>query len=156
VEQRSRTRLIGREQELELLTRALERVRKDLSPQLVTLVGVPGIGKSRLIAELFQVVDADPDLILWRQGRSLPYGEGLSYWALAELVKSQLGILETDSTETAEAKLRHSVSEAIGDSQDAAWIERHLRPLVGLDVAVAEGAARRMGALAAGRRVGEG
>jgi len=152
VEQRPRTRLIGRGQELELLTRALERVRKDLSPQLVTLVGVPGIGKSRLIAELFQVVDADPDLILWRQGRSLPYGEGLSYWALAEIVKSQVGILETDSTEAAEAKLRTVVTDTIDDAKEAAWIERHLRPLVGLDVALAEGGDRRAEAFAAWRR----
>ena len=127
VEQRPRTRLIGREAELELLTRALDRVRTDLSPQLLTLVGVPGIGKSRLIAELFQVVDADPDLILWRQGRSLPYGEGLSYWAVAEIIKSQVGILETDSTETAEEKLRTVVNDTIHDAKEAAWIERHLR-----------------------------
>src|SRR5438093_1889201 len=156
VEQRPRTRLVGRERELDVLAGAFDRVRKDLSPQLVTLVGVPGIGKSRLIAELFQVVDRDPELIHWRQGRSLPYGEGLSYWAVAEIVKSQLGILETDSTETAEAKLRASVTEAIGDSQEAAWIERHLRPLVGLDVAVAEGADRRSEAFAAWRRFLEG
>jgi len=152
VEQRPRTRLIGREAELELLTRALERVRTDLSPQLLTLVGVPGIGKSRLIAELFQVVDADPDLILWRQGRSLPYGEGLSYWAVAEIIKSQVGILETDSTEAAEEKLRTVVTETIDDAKEAAWIERHLRPLVGLDVAPAEGADRRAEAFAAWRR----
>ena len=156
VEQRPRTELVGRERELDVLTGALERVRKDLSPQLVTLVGVPGIGKSRLIAELFQVGDRDPELILWRQGRSLPYGEGLSYWAVAEIVKSQLGILETDSTETAEAKLRASVIEAIDDPQEAGWIERHLRPLVGLDVAVAEGGDRRAEAFAAWRRFLEG
>src|SRR6266513_1737682 len=156
VEQRPRTQLVGRERELDVLTGALDRVRKDLSPQLVTLVGVPGIGKSRLIAELFQIVDADPELIVWRQGRSLPYGEGLSYWAVAEIVKSQLGILETDSTETAEAKLRQSVSEAIEDPQEGGWIERHLRPLVGLDVAVAEGADRRAEAFAAWRRFLEG
>src|SRR5205823_4499852 len=156
VEQRPRTQLVGRERELDVLTGALDRVRKDLSPQLVTLVGVPGIGKSRLIAELFQIVDADPELIVWRQGRSLPYGEGLSYWAVAEIIKSQLGILETDSTETAEAKLRQSVSEAIEDPQEGGWIERHLRPLVGLDVAVAEGADRRAEAFAAWRRFLEG
>jgi class 3 adenylate cyclase len=156
VEQRPRTQLVGRERELDVLTGALERVRKDLSPQLVTLVGVPGIGKSRLIAELFQIVDRDPELILWRQGRSLPYGEGLSYWAVAEIVKSQLGILETDSTEAAEAKLRASVTGAIDDPQEAGWIERHLRPLVGLDVALAEGGDRRAEAFAAWRRFLEG
>src|SRR5947208_10273979 len=151
VEQRPRTRLVGRERELDVLAGALDRVRKDLSPQLVTLVGVPGIGKSRLIAELFQVVDADPDLILWRQGRSLPYGEVLSYWALAEVVKSEVGILGPDSSAAADAKLRQSVSEAIEDPQEGGWIERHLRPLVGLDVAVAEGADRRAEAFAAWR-----
>ena len=156
VEQRPRTELVGRERELDVLTGALDRVRKDLSPQLVTLVGVPGIGKSRLIAELFQVVDRDSELILWRQGRSLPYGEGLSYWAVAEIVKSQLGILETDSTEAAEEKLRASVTDAIGDPKEAEWIERHLRPLVGLDVAVTEGADRRAEAFAAWRRFLEG
>ena len=44
----------------------------------MTLVGVPGIGKSRLVAELLQVVEREPELITWRQGRSLPYGEGVS------------------------------------------------------------------------------
>src|SRR5438034_479447 len=156
VEQRPRTQLVGRERELDVLTAALDRVRQDLSPQLVTLVGVPGIGKSRLIAELFQIVDRDLELILWRQGRSLPYGEGLSYWAVAEIVKSQVGILETDSTEAAEAKLRASVTEAIDDPQEAGWIERHLRPLVGLDVALAEGGDRRAEAFAAWRRFLEG
>ena len=156
VEQRPRTQLVGRERELDVLTAALDRVRQDLSPQLVTLVGVPGIGKSRLIAELFQIVDRDLELILWRQGRSLPYGEGLSYWAVAEIVKSQVGILETDSTEAAEAKLRASVTEAIDDQQEAGWIERHLRPLVGLDVALAEGGDRRAEAFAAWRRFLEG
>src|SRR5204863_2208366 len=143
VELRPQTPLVGRERERNLLADALERVEREHSPQLVTLVGVPGIGKSRLVAELFQIVDADPELIVWRQGRSLPYGEGLSYWAVAEIIKSQLGILETDSTETAEAKLRQSVSEEVEDPQEGGWIERHLRPLVGLDVAVAEGADRR-------------
>ena len=61
---------------------ALTRAREERSPQLVTLVGVPGIGKSRLLYELSSIVDADPDLISWRQGRSLPYGEGVSFWAL--------------------------------------------------------------------------
>src|SRR5207253_2277058 len=73
--------LVGRQREVELVTGALVRAREERSPQLVTLVGVPGIGKSRLVYELSQAVDADPDLIYWRQGRSLPYGEGVTYWA---------------------------------------------------------------------------
>src|SRR6266498_1452301 len=71
VEQRLRTGLVGRERELARLADALERARRELAPQLVTLVGVPGIGKSRLVAELFQVVDRDPELSSWPQRRWL-------------------------------------------------------------------------------------
>jgi hypothetical protein len=152
VEQQVRAPLVGRESEREQLTSALRRAREERAPQLVTLVGVPGIGKSRLVAELFQVVDSDPDLIAWRQGRSLPYGETLSFWALAEIVKSQVGILETDSIEAAEAKLQAAVQSAISDSRDADWIERYLRPLVGLESALGETGDRRTESFAAWRR----
>src|SRR5713101_6438939 len=69
-------------------------------------------------------------LTYWRQGRSLPYGEGVSYWALAEMVKAQAGILETDSEEEVEAKLARAVEQLI--QEDADWVLFHLRPLVGL------------------------
>ena len=83
-----------------MLSDALERVRRERSPQLVTIVGVPGIGKSRLVAELFRLIDEDPNgPDHWRQGRSLPYGDGVTFWALGEMVKAQAGILETDSPE---------------------------------------------------------
>src|SRR5205823_15016163 len=112
--------------ELELLTSALARARQEREPQLVTLAGVPGIGKSRLLYELSRIVDADPDLISWRQGRSLPYGEGVSFWALAEMVKAQAGILESDAVEEAEAKLARTVADVVPAQADADWIRRHL------------------------------
>ena len=75
---------------------ALERARTRREPQLVTLVGVPGIGKSRLVAELFRAIDADPELIRWRRGRSLPYGEvDPALRRFAEMVKAHAGILDT-------------------------------------------------------------
>jgi class 3 adenylate cyclase/tetratricopeptide (TPR) repeat protein len=130
VRQRGGTRLVGRRNELDALVAALDRSRREREPQLVTLVGVPGIGKSRLVWELFQLVDAEPDLTLWRQGRSLPYGEGVSFWALAEIVKAQAGILETDSAEQADVKLRTAVAAVAGDD-DSRWLERHLLSLLG-------------------------
>src|SRR4051812_1092092 len=82
----SRTPLVGRERELELLVSLLARVREERSAQLVTLVGVPGIGKSRLVRELFEAVEREPELVAWRQGRCLPYGEGVTFSALGEIV----------------------------------------------------------------------
>ena len=67
--------LVGRERELDALRDALERARQEHSAQLLTLVGEPGIGKSRLVFELFSSIKQGSDLTFWRQGRSLPYGE---------------------------------------------------------------------------------
>ncbi|MGH2663345.1 MAG: AAA family ATPase [Actinomycetota bacterium] len=128
----ARTPLVGREREVALLRDTLARARQERSPQLVTLVGEPGIGKSRLVYELLRVVEADPDLIYWRQGRCLPYGDGVSFWALAEMVKAQAGILETDPDDQAGVKLHRTVAGLVPEAEDAAWVERHLRPLVGL------------------------
>jgi class 3 adenylate cyclase len=148
VEEKLRTPLIGRERERSLLAGAFERARTEQSAQLVTLVGVPGIGKSRLVAELFQVVEAEPDLIAWRQGRSLPYGESAAYWALGEIVKSHAGILDTDSVEAAETKLTEMVAGLVEDERE--WLAGQARPLLGL-----EGAERteREEAFAAWRRL---
>jgi class 3 adenylate cyclase/tetratricopeptide (TPR) repeat protein len=153
----SRTPLVGRTHELGVLTDALARVRRDRSPQLVTIVGVPGIGKSRLVAELFAAIDEDPtDTVSWRQGRSLPYGDGVTFWALGEMVKAQAGILETDTPEQVEEKVQTSVAELIPNSVDAQWIGGHLRPLVGLGSDAAVGSDRRDQAFTAWRRFFEG
>jgi class 3 adenylate cyclase len=133
VEQKLRTPLVGRERERSLLADALDRARREQSAQLVTLVGVPGIGKSRLVAELFQILEADPDLINWRQGRSLPYGEHVSFWALGEIVKAHAGILESDDAATAGQKLVAMVETLIEDETERDWLARHTRPLVGLE-----------------------
>ena len=64
--------------------------------QLVTIVGEPGAGKTRLVSELRSWMDERPEIVLWRQGRCLPYGEGIAYWPVGEAVKAQAGILESD------------------------------------------------------------
>jgi len=133
VEDKLRTPLVGRQRERDLLADALTRARTEESAQLVTLVGVPGIGKSRLVAELYQIAEADPDLIAWRQGRSLPYGERVSFWALGEIVKAHGGILESDDAATAEDKLDSLVEGLAEDEREREWLTRHTRPLVGLE-----------------------
>jgi class 3 adenylate cyclase/tetratricopeptide (TPR) repeat protein len=153
VQQSGGAALVGRSEELDMLSDALGRARRQRTPQLLTLVGVPGIGKSRLVWELGQAVDADPDLIVfWRQGRSLPYGEGVAFWAVAEMVKAQAAILETDPAEVAENKLRETVADLVPDPAGARWIETHLRPLVGLSGEADVGGDRREEAFGAWRR----
>ena len=124
--------LVGRERELGLVVSALARVSEERAPQLVTLVGVPGIGKSRLVHELLRTVDDAPDLVTWRQGRSLPYGDGVTFWALSEIVKAQAGILETDTGDQAQAKLSQAVERVGATGSERQWLERQLRPLAGL------------------------
>jgi class 3 adenylate cyclase/tetratricopeptide (TPR) repeat protein len=152
VVQRPTTGLVGRREELDLMLDALRRCRAERAVQLVTLVGVPGIGKSRLVWELLQAVDADPDFITWRQGRSLPYGDGVTYWALGEMLSAQAGILDSDTAEQAEAKLRATVADLIADPAERAWVEEHARALAGLG-SLAHGGGDRAGeATAAWRR----
>ena len=89
---------IGREIDLALLKGIFDKAVASSSVQLVTVVGEPGLGKSRIVAELFGYIDARPELVTWRQGRCLPYGEGITFWALGEIVKAHAGILESDPT----------------------------------------------------------
>ncbi|MDP9329254.1 MAG: AAA family ATPase [Actinomycetota bacterium] len=152
VEHHAHTQLVGRERELSVLRDALDRARQERIPQLVTLVGVPGMGKSRLVYELSRIADADPELITWRQGRCIAYGDGVAFWALAEVVKAQAGILEQDSKTEAAEKLRAAVDDALADENDARWVESHLRPLVGLETEAGLGGDRRGEAFAAWRR----
>ncbi|HEX3686959.1 MAG TPA: AAA family ATPase [Gaiellaceae bacterium] len=122
--------LVGRRRELDFLTDAFARAREQRAPQLVTLVGVPGIGKSRLVYELSRVLDDEEELVFWRQGRSLPYGEGVAYWALSEMAKAHAGILDSDSSEETERKLAEMVMGLQTDGPER--LLEGLRPLVGL------------------------
>jgi class 3 adenylate cyclase/tetratricopeptide (TPR) repeat protein len=132
VETMSRAPLAGRTDEVELLVSTLQRVRRDREPQLVTVAGVPGIGKSRLVAELFAFVEGEPDFITWRRGRSLSYGDGVSLWALGEIVKAELGVLESDTRDETADKLERSLAQLADDDVERAWLTRHLAPLLGL------------------------
>ena len=130
--EREQTPLLGRDRELELLGSIFGRVRDELTAQLVTIVGVPGIGKSRVVRELFRLVDDEAELITWRQGRCLPYGESVAFWALGEIVKAEAGILESDSSADAERKLSEAVARLVSEASERRWLEAALRALVGV------------------------
>jgi DNA-binding SARP family transcriptional activator/class 3 adenylate cyclase/tetratricopeptide (TPR) repeat protein len=140
--------LVGRTAELAHL-RPLIIAPSAEGRRIVTLVGPPGVGKSRLLWELAQ---DEGDSVNWRQGRCLSYGAGVSFFAFALIVKSQAGILESDPAEDVERKLAAAVGAAIGDESTAEWVEAYLRPLVGLGGTERLSGDRRSEAFSAWRR----
>lgn len=132
LEDRMTTSFIGRSHELSLLVDAFDRTVSEQRAQVATISGEPGVGKSRLVAELGRVLDARPDVVVWRQGRCLPYGEGIAYNALSEVVKAQAGILQAESPSVARSKLHDAVEHVVG-GDEAAWVCRTLEALIGLE-----------------------
>ncbi|MEX1281256.1 MAG: AAA family ATPase, partial [Acidimicrobiia bacterium] len=120
---------------LSLLADAFERAVARRRPQLVTIAGEPGVGKSRLVREFRRLVDDRPELVRWRQGRCLPYGEGVTFWAIGELVKAEAGILESEPPGAADTKLRATVAALFDDADDAEWVRSRLAPLAGTGLA---------------------
>ena len=106
---RSRTPLVGRQRELAELAREFARCRQERSCRLVTLVGAPGVGKSRLVREF--VARAGEEAVVL-EGRCLPYGEGITYWPLGQMVRQAAAIEETDSVDEAVAKLAALAGDA--------------------------------------------
>jgi class 3 adenylate cyclase/tetratricopeptide (TPR) repeat protein len=123
------TPFIGREIDLALLKGIFDKTVAATSPQLITVVGEPGLGKSRIVAELGAYIDTKPELITWRQGRCLPYGEGITFWALGEIVKAHAGILESDAPDVATSKL----DAVLPEGEERPWFRQRLRPLLGIE-----------------------
>ena len=96
---------VGRERELERLQQAYEQVVAERSPRLVTILGDAGVGKTRLVRELWQWLAAREPQPLQRTGRCLSYGQ-IAYWALGEILKEQLGLLDSDAPEAALERLQ--------------------------------------------------
>jgi class 3 adenylate cyclase/tetratricopeptide (TPR) repeat protein len=117
---RAPTPLIGRSEEAELLASLVERVGHEQRPHLVTVIGQAGVGKSRLLRELTTTLteSAEPPTI--RRGQCPPYGAGIAYWALVEVLREEFEILDTDTPEAAWDKLRSGVEalmEELGEPE---------------------------------------
>jgi predicted ATPase/class 3 adenylate cyclase len=131
----SESPLVGRRQELDALDSMYERVVREGTSHLVTVVGEAGVGKSRLLREFERSLAAHPSTPTVRTGRSLPYGSGIVFWALGEVLRAECGIVESDSSEEAWQKLRSYVAGLMGgqsgtSDREAALIGR----LLGVDV----------------------
>jgi len=122
------TPLFGRQRELTALQDAFQTATETRQAQFVLLVGEPGIGKSRLVLEFAKSLDQRPELVTWRQGRCIPFGEGAGFWAFGEIVKAHAGILDSDDADAVESKLEAVLPEG----EQRAWLRQCLRPLLGL------------------------
>jgi class 3 adenylate cyclase/tetratricopeptide (TPR) repeat protein len=131
VEESHRGPFVGRDPERAVLIDSLDRTIGADTVQLVTVIGEPGAGKSRLLHEFKAVLDNRTDTFWWKQGRCLPYGEGITFWALGEIVKAQAGILESDTEVDADRKLNHAVTTLIDDPTQTEWMVSRLSLLAG-------------------------
>ncbi|HEX2232098.1 MAG TPA: adenylate/guanylate cyclase domain-containing protein [Thermoleophilaceae bacterium] len=140
--------LVGRDYELSTLESRFERVLAEGRPQLVTLIGEAGVGKSRLLREFERRLEAGDSGAYLSTGRCLPYGAGVVYWALAEILRAECGIVETDSSEEAWRKLCNFIDRVLGSEgapgaeareRKAALIGRSLGMDVPPELAAVEG-----------------
>src|SRR4029450_327738 len=123
---RSGAPFVGRQTELAQLRGLFERTVAERTVRLVTVVGEPGVGKSRFVGELAAHVDDRPELVTWRQGRCLPYGDGITFWALGEIVKAEAGILESDPSAQVRSKLQAALATLVADPSEGEWLRAPL------------------------------
>ena len=128
---------VGRDRELGLLKDLFHSSADEGRAHLVSVVGVGGIGKSRLSWELLKYIDGLIDDVWWHRGRCLAYGDGVTYWALSEMVRARAGLAEEEAPARAATKLRACVEEFVTDEEERRWVEPRLAHLLGLEERVA-------------------
>jgi class 3 adenylate cyclase len=124
---------VGRERELRLVKELFHASAEERKANLVSVVGIAGIGKSRLSWEFEKFIDGLAGDIWWHRGRCLSYGEGVAYWALAEMVRMRCEIVDEEDPASARAKLQATIAEHIPDPDERDWVEPRLSHLLGLE-----------------------
>jgi class 3 adenylate cyclase/tetratricopeptide (TPR) repeat protein len=123
----------GRDRELRMIKELFHATAEERRAHLVSVLGLAGIGKSRLSWEFEKYIDGLIDDSRWHRGRCLAYGEGVAFWALSEMVRGRAGILEDEESSSARPKLHASVVEHIQDPEEQRFVEPRLAHLLGLE-----------------------
>jgi class 3 adenylate cyclase/tetratricopeptide (TPR) repeat protein len=123
---------VGRDGELRLMKDLFHTSADERKAHLVSITGIAGIGKSRLAWEFYKYFDGIAETISWHSGRCLAYGEGVTYWALAEMVRMRCRIAEDEEAASATTKLGATVEEYIPDADERRFVEPRLAQLLGL------------------------
>ena len=127
---------VGRNEEMRLLKDLFHTTNREGRPRLVSIIGPGGIGKSRLAWEFEKYIDGLSELVWWHDGRSPAYGEGITFWALGEMVRGRADLLESDDEATTRSKITASVAEHIPNEAERPAIERALLVLLGFESGV--------------------
>jgi len=130
---------VGRDDELRLLKEQFHATGRDRRARLVSVIGPAGIGKSRLAWEFLKYLDGLVETMYWHDGRSPAYGDGISFWALGEMVRERCGLLATDDEATTRSRVRETLERWIPDEPERRWIEPALLTLLGLDRTPSDG-----------------
>src|SRR5207247_6211328 len=126
---------VGRNHELKRIKDLFHSCAQDRRAHMVSVTGIAGIGKSRLAWEFYKYFDGIVDQVYWQRGRCLAYGEGVAYWALADMVRMRCGISEDEQPPSARPKLQATLEEHLLDPEERAFVEPRLAHLLGLDEA---------------------
>jgi class 3 adenylate cyclase/tetratricopeptide (TPR) repeat protein len=129
---------VGRDREFKLIKELFHDYAAERKAHLVSVTGIAGIGKSRLAWEFYKYFDGIVEQVYWQRGRCLAYGEGVAYWALADMVRMRCGISEDEQPESARPKLQAAVEEHLLDPEERAFVEPRLAHLLGLDEAAGD------------------
>jgi predicted ATPase/class 3 adenylate cyclase len=124
---------VGRERELKLIKELFHGCATERRAHLVSVTGIAGIGKSRLAWEFYKYFDGIVDQVWWHRGRCLAYGEGVTYWALADMIRMRCRIGEDEQPEQARQKLAATLAEHVLDVEERAFVEPRLAHLLGLE-----------------------
>jgi predicted ATPase/class 3 adenylate cyclase len=123
---------VGRDRELRQIKDLFHACADDHKAHLVSVAGIAGIGKSRLAWEFYKYFDGIAETVYWHRGRCLSYGEGVTYWALADMVRMRCRIAEDEEPASAAAKLRATLDEHLLDADERSFVEPRLAHLLGL------------------------
>ena len=124
---------VGRDDEMRLLKELFHATNRERRPRLVSVIGPGGIGKSRLAWEFLKYVDGLQETILWHDGRSPSYGEGITFWALGEMVRERAGLRESDDEQETRTKIAATVANFIADEDERRTVEPALLALLGFE-----------------------
>ena len=124
---------VGRDRELRQLKDLFHASADENRAHLVSVTGVAGIGKSRLAWEFYKYFDGLAETVNWHRGRCLSYGEGVTYWALADMIRMRCGIGEDEDSARALSKLHATLEEHLLDAEERGFVKPHLAQLLGLE-----------------------